>query len=90
MCTKPLKGFKYGKTKNGRDNYIIVSPLVDHLEIDKYDNCISAPTRLISNPNAKIIRECVEIPCGQCMECRLEYSRQWANRCLISISNILF
>lgn len=23
------------------------------------------------------------IPCGRCMECRLEYSRQWANRCML-------
>lgn len=23
-----------------------------------------------------------EIPCGKCCACRLEYSRQWANRCM--------
>lgn len=25
---------------------------------------------------------CQEIPCGKCIACRLEYSRQWANRCM--------
>lgn len=25
------------------------------------------------------------IPCGKCMGCRLEYSRQWANRCLLEL-----
>ena len=25
----------------------------------------------------------IQIPCGQCIGCRLEYSRQWANRCII-------
>lgn len=27
----------------------------------------------------------VEIPCGRCIGCRLEYSRQWANRCLLEL-----
>ena len=26
-------------------------------------------------------RTCLKIPCGQCVGCRLEYSRQWAVRC---------
>lgn len=25
----------------------------------------------------------VDIPCGQCIECRLQYSRQWANRIML-------
>lgn len=25
------------------------------------------------------------IPCGKCVGCRLEYSRQWANRCLLEL-----
>lgn len=25
----------------------------------------------------------MEIPCGQCIGCRLDYSRQWANRCML-------
>lgn len=27
----------------------------------------------------------VEIPCGQCIGCRLDRSRQWANRCLLEL-----
>ena len=26
-------------------------------------------------------RTCLKLPCGQCVGCRLEYSRQWAVRC---------
>ena len=26
-------------------------------------------------------RTCLKIPCGQCIGCRLEYSRSWAVRC---------
>lgn len=28
----------------------------------------------------------VPIPCGQCIGCRLDYSREWANRCLLEAS----
>lgn len=27
----------------------------------------------------------VLIPCGRCIGCRLEYSRQWANRCMLEL-----
>lgn len=27
----------------------------------------------------------VQIPCGRCIGCRLEYSRQWANRCMLEL-----
>ena len=27
----------------------------------------------------------LQIPCGQCVGCRLEYSRQWANRCMLEL-----
>lgn len=30
-------------------------------------------------------KELLDIPCGQCVGCRLEYSRQWANRCMLEL-----
>lgn len=27
----------------------------------------------------------MKIPCGQCIGCRMEYSRQWANRCMLEL-----
>lgn len=27
----------------------------------------------------------MKIPCGQCVGCRMEYSRQWANRCMLEL-----
>lgn len=32
--------------------------------------------------NKKGVDGCLELPCGQCIGCRLERSRQWAMRCL--------
>lgn len=83
MCTKPLKGWKYGKTVNGKDNYIITEYNIDHVEItgDSVVNRVVTHPRRFSD--SIVIRDYIEIPCGQCMECRLEYSRQWANRCLL-------
>lgn len=34
---------------------------------------------LLDDPNL------ITIPCGKCIGCRLEYSRQWANRCLLEL-----
>lgn len=35
--------------------------------------------RSSSHWNIKVL----EVPCGKCVGCRLEYSRQWANRCVL-------
>lgn len=29
--------------------------------------------------------EVIPIPCGRCMDCRLQYARQWANRCMLEL-----
>ena len=33
--------------------------------------------------NFKMNCEVVQVPCGNCIGCRLDYSRQWANRCYL-------
>ncbi len=30
-------------------------------------------------------QETVQVPCGQCVACRLDYSRQWADRCMLEL-----
>ncbi|AVA31643.1 VP4 [Gokushovirus MK-2017] len=40
-------------------------------------------TDFISAAAERVCQNWVEIPCGKCLGCRLEYSRQWANRCLL-------
>ena len=40
--------------------------------------------------NEKPMLDCpdlIQIPCGHCIGCRLEYSRQWANRCLLELKD---
>lgn len=83
MCTNPLKGFKYGLTENGKDKYYIRPYKVDHLEVDdsgKIENVYyPAPFQY----GHKVIREFIEIPCGKCLECRMDYARVWSNRCYL-------
>lgn len=31
--------------------------------------------------------DCIQVPCGKCIGCRLEYSRQWANRCMLELKD---
>jgi len=37
---------------------------------------------IIFNRNHRNIKEALKLPCGQCVGCRLERSRQWAIRCM--------
>lgn len=83
MCTSPLKGFRYGETKNGKPNYIITAYNIDHVEIG-YNGTISKCTDFFISSTAKsVINDYIDIPCGHCLECRLEYSRMWADRCML-------
>lgn len=85
-CKHPLKGFQIGLTENGKPNYLITSYSVDHIE--KFNGrWQKIDTKFCSNYSEKIVREFTEIPCGNCISCRLEYSRQWANRCMLEYSD---
>lgn len=85
-CYHPLKAFDVsavaGLSKNNKKNLIIKSYNVNHLElingkyIEKYDS-------YRSDLCERYISDFVEIPCGKCIGCRLEYSRQWANRMML-------
>lgn len=34
---------------------------------------------------SRVVRDFIEIPCGKCIGCRLDYSRQWAYRCMLEL-----
>lgn len=68
-CFHPLKGFVTGENKLTGKNSIVVKP---------HD------TQFIMHGN-KAIFDFIDIPCGKCIGCRLEYSRQWANRMMLEL-----
>lgn len=86
MCTNPLKAFPIGLTENGKTKYKICSYKVDHIEETMQGGYEKYYDRAIHTYPDAVIREFVEIPCGKCLECRLAYARQWADRCMLEAS----
>lgn len=76
MCTKPLIRAETNeayKNKKGGTSY-----RVEWLQRDQYDR--REKNKLLMQARYRRIQE---IPCGQCVECRLNYSRQWATRAML-------
>lgn len=71
-CYHPLKAIVNGKTENGKKNLKILSEswLLEYKA---------------RNGHEFSKEHLVTLPCGQCVGCRLEYSRQWANRCMLEL-----
>lgn len=88
MCKHPLKAWMIGVHKDsGKPKYKITSYQIDHLNL--YDNgsykCVSSkidPFDVYSYGHFDRIDDFIEIPCGKCIDCRLQYARQWADRCM--------
>lgn len=83
-CYHPLKAFQIGLTKNNKPDYKIVSYEIDHLEYQKnsWIPCNFKDRGLYAE---RVVRDFVEIPCGKCRGCRLDYSRQWADRLMCEL-----
>lgn len=86
-CYHPLKGFVLGVNANGKRDMKITSYDVDHLEIyrGKTYQIVSKSIQAPHVRNMKLIDDYVTIPCGQCIGCRIDYSRQWANRMMLEL-----
>lgn len=85
-CNKPLKAFKIGLTKNGKDQYKITNYNVNHVEYCGR-SWQSSYVDSVSKRASKIVREFIEIPCGNCLQCRIDYTKQWADRCMLEMKN---
>ena len=80
-CYHPLKAFKVGiNPDTGKAVMKICS--YNTLFVSRQQN---GSWKAYTNgvPFGDYVDEFVEVPCGQCIGCRLEYSRQWANRCML-------
>lgn len=79
-CTRPLKAFPIGITKNNKTEYKITNYDCDHLEKSngKWIQ-VGVPEKHFSG---ETLREFVELPCGRCPGCLLNRARQWRDRCI--------
>lgn len=82
MCVSPLKGFKIGLTDKGKDLFLITSYNCHHIEysFNRYVRCYNS---FVSPIASRVVTRSIDIPCGRCVECRLNYSRVWANRLML-------
>lgn len=80
-CYHPLKAFVLGE-KDGKRLLKVTSYDVDHLERSGEGfACCTHPA--YGRPGD--VTEFIEIPCGKCSGCRLQRSREWANRCMLEL-----
>lgn len=80
MCLKPLHGFVIGETVGGKRDIKICSNSV--MAIRK-----TASGWVPCSIAYGDIHAFIDVPCGQCIECRLAYSRQWATRMVLESQN---
>ena len=84
-CYHPLKAFPVGFNPSGKVKYKICSYDIDHVEVLKNGSAVPCVGSFRGSCAERVVNDFVEIPCGKCVGCRLEYSRQWANRCMLEM-----
>ena len=81
-CYHPLKAFQIGFHPSGKPKYKICSYDVECVYINS-DGSSFASSCINYNPSYKCITDFIEIPCGKCIGCRLQQSREWATRIML-------
>ena len=81
-CYHPLKAFQVGFHPSGKPKYKICSYDVECVYV-KSDGSSFASSVCNYSPLYRCIEEFIEIPCGKCIGCRLQQSREWATRIML-------
>lgn len=82
-CTRPYKAFILGKKLNGKKAIKITNYDVNHLEEDEKGMLYPCTSTRIHPNTKKIYKDFIDIPCGQCLACRLNHAKEWSDRCLL-------
>lgn len=80
-----MKGFIVGTTENGKKD-LVIAPFDTECVFRPLGSNIWEKHGYVLDKKVvqgKVVTDYVQIPCGQCIGCRLEYSRQWAIRCML-------
>lgn len=72
-CYHPLLRVQYYPQGHPNDTNVKVVPYVDDVKHAFFEQF------------RYVVLDSTQIPCGQCIGCRLDYSRQWANRCMLEL-----
>ena len=82
-CFHPLKAWPVGLNSSGKTNYKITSYGVDHCDIYADGRVVPSNVPMQSSLAKSVVKDFIEIPCGNCIGCRIAYSKQWADRCML-------
>lgn len=90
-CYHPLKAFPIGKTLNGKVAYHIAPYTTKYI----YQAVTGEWKRVFFDHDTFVERhskdacvtDFIEIPCGHCIGCRLDYSKMWADRCMLELQH---
>ena len=70
---------------NLKANYDVDYVVVHH--DGHIERCRGEPfNSLYRHPQDKIVSDFIELPCGKCIDCRIKYSKAWADRCMLEAS----
>ena len=82
-CTNPLRAFDTGYlTEKGKPLYYITSRRINmiHKPLNEWCAKSQRPNHVYTDV---YIKEFIEIPCMKCQSCRLDYSKEWMQRCML-------
>lgn len=85
-CNSPNKVFYLGYDKFGRRQTAFCSRNADFLILKSdmtYEKHSGDPADILVNRGERIITDFDLVPCGQCIGCRIDYSRSWAARLML-------
>lgn len=86
-CYHPLKAFQIGVNDlTGKKVMKVTDYGVNCVSVNRSTGSVScSPDIPPPSSTWRHVTQFVEVPCGQCIGCRLDRSRTWANRCLLEL-----
>lgn len=86
-CKHPLKAYPTGLNPSGKTKYFICSYNTTHVEINQAGVVVPCYDGKRSPYAQRVIKDFIEIPCGKCYGCRMQYAREWADRCMLELQD---
>lgn len=84
-CYHPNKVFQIGTKDNGKADLMFCGYSVHHVECDAKGNWQRVYNDFDSNYRHKAVYAYTEVPCGNCIGCRLDYAKAWSERLMIEL-----
>lgn len=85
-CNSPNKIFYKGLKPDGKQDIAFTSRFIDYIILKpdgSFDRLTGQPDTSSLRFGERLITDCDLVPCGQCIGCRMDYSRQWASRLML-------